>query len=64
MGFLRRDDDAQAPQSASPATVGPEEGPHQATYEAGSLAGIPDSGRERIERMKQEVARGFFTSDL
>ncbi len=33
-------------------------------YESGSLAGIPESGRERIERMKQEVARGFFTSDL
>ncbi len=25
---------------------------------------MPESGRERIERMKQEVARGFFTSDL
>src|SRR6201988_4186009 len=68
MGFLRRDDDddrASPAQVAAPATVGPEEdGPQQATYEAGSLAGIPDSGRERIERMKQEVARGFFTSDL
>ena len=42
----------------------PEEAPHAAAYEAGSLAGIPESGRERIERMKQEVARGFFTSDL
>ncbi len=28
------------------------------------MAGIPDSGRDRIARMKQEVARGFFTSDL
>jgi uncharacterized protein YbjQ (UPF0145 family) len=28
------------------------------------VAGIPESGIERIERMKQEVARGFFTSDL
>jgi len=69
MGFLRRDDDddaqaGQAPAQATPVTMGPEEAPHQATYEAGSLAGIPDSGRERIERMKQEVARGFFTSDL
>jgi uncharacterized protein YbjQ (UPF0145 family) len=66
MGFLRRDDDdAQAPAQAAPvASVGPNEGPHQASYEAGSLAGIPDSGRERIERMRQEVARGFFTSDL
>src|SRR5579859_5404496 len=68
MGFLRRDDDdAQAQssvQAAAPVPMGPEEAPHQATYEAGSLAGIPDSGRDRIERMKQEVARGFFTSDL
>jgi uncharacterized protein YbjQ (UPF0145 family) len=66
MGFLKRDDnDAQAPaQAAAPGGFTPEEGPHQATYEAGSLAGIPESGRERIERMKQEVARGFFTSDL
>jgi uncharacterized protein YbjQ (UPF0145 family) len=68
MGFLRRDDDdddAQAPaQAAAPPAVDPDEAPHQATYEAGSLAGIPQSGRERIERMKQEVARGFFTSDL
>jgi uncharacterized protein YbjQ (UPF0145 family) len=67
MGFLRRDDDGgQASQSAPPGgdQFVPEEAPHQATYEAGSLAGIPGSGRERIERMKQEVARGFFTSDL
>jgi uncharacterized protein YbjQ (UPF0145 family) len=67
MGFLRRDDDegAQTPvQAATPVPTGPEEGPHQASYEAGSVAGIPQSGRERIERMKQEVARGFFTSDL
>jgi len=66
MGFLRRDDDdVDAPaQAAPPATFDPEGAPHQATYEAGSLAGIPQSGRERIQRMKQEVARGFFTSDL
>jgi uncharacterized protein YbjQ (UPF0145 family) len=62
MGFLKRDDDPQPPatdqgQAASAA-------PHAASYEAGSLAGIPDSGRDRIARMKQEVARGFFTSDL
>ncbi len=66
MGFLKRDgdDDAQAAAQAAPATVAPGEAPHQGVYEAGSLAGIPQSGRERIERMKQEVARGFFTSDL
>jgi uncharacterized protein YbjQ (UPF0145 family) len=28
------------------------------------MAGIPESGRERIARMKLDVARGFFTSDL
>jgi uncharacterized protein YbjQ (UPF0145 family) len=67
MGFLKRDDDNQAGQAAR-AGAGPgsvtEEAPHAATYEAGSLAGIPESGRERIARMKQDVARGFFTSDL
>ena len=66
MGFLKRDDDnAQAARrrpSRRPRST--EDAPHAASYEAGSLAGIPDSGRERIARMKQEVARGFFTSDL
>src|SRR5512142_30558 len=68
MGFLRRDDggedEVQAAAQAQPQTLAPAEAPHQASYEAGSLAGIPESGRERIARMKQEVARGFFTSDL
>jgi uncharacterized protein YbjQ (UPF0145 family) len=65
MGFLKRDDGVPQPgnQANSPA-AGTEAAPQAATYEAGSLAGIPDSGRERIARMKQEVARGFFTSDL
>jgi uncharacterized protein YbjQ (UPF0145 family) len=62
MGFLKRDDGDSQPQRAqSSATT---EAPRAASYQAGSLAGIPDSGLERIERMKQEVARGFFTSDL
>ena len=67
MGFFNRDD----PDAAKPAeevvaveSGAPEEAPHAASYQAGSLAGIPDSGRHRIERMKQEVERGFFTSDL
>jgi uncharacterized protein YbjQ (UPF0145 family) len=73
MGFLRRDDDdsqqaepeQQEEQQQQPVTLdGPEEAPHAAAYQAGSLAGIPESGRERIERMKKEVERGFFTSDL
>ncbi len=63
MGFLRRDDDDA---QAAPARqdVATSEAPHAAGYESGSLAGIPASGRERIERMKKEVERGFFTSDL
>jgi uncharacterized protein YbjQ (UPF0145 family) len=71
MGFLRRDDDDDSQQAApeqqqqSVAVDGETaEAPHAAAYEAGSLAGIPESGRERIERMKKEVERGFFTSDL
>src|SRR5271170_3294736 len=65
MGFLKRDDDnTQAPAQAVAPSGFNEEGPHAASYEAGSLAGIPQSGRERIARMKQDVARGFFTSDL
>ena len=72
MGFLRRDDDQAQPAQAAAAAAPPasadgavdEEAPHAAAYQAGSLAGIPESGRHRIERMKAEVARGFFTSDL
>jgi len=67
MGFLKRDDDNQGAQAARAGAVPgsvTDEAPHAATYEAGSLAGIPESGRERIARMKQDVARGFFTSDL
>jgi uncharacterized protein YbjQ (UPF0145 family) len=64
MGFLKRDGgDSQTQREIQP-TAATDQAPHAATYEAGSLAGIPDSGRERIARMKQEVARGFFTSDL
>jgi len=73
MGFFSRDDDGgsqQQPQAEEPPAqlavdnAPPEEAPHAGSYEAGSLAGIPESGRERIERMKKDVARGFFTSDL
>src|SRR5256886_13302087 len=69
MGFLRRDDDDDsqqaAPEQESVAVDAVSaEAPHAAAYEAGSLAGIPESGRQRIERMKQDVQRGFFTSDL
>jgi uncharacterized protein YbjQ (UPF0145 family) len=71
MGFFTRPDDDQEDQAKEPeapaATIenaGDGEAPHAGEYEAGSLAGIPQSGRERIARMKQDVARGFFTSDL
>ena len=65
MGFLRRDDDDDSKQPAPAVeTAEATEAPHAAAYEAGSLAGIPESGIERIERMKKAVDRGFFTSDL
>ncbi len=69
MGFLKRDDDAAKQAQADEQAVDRRqrragEAPHAAAYEAGSLAGIPESGRERIERMKTDVQRGFFTSDL
>ena len=63
MGFLKRDGDGDpGPMEGDEAAT--TEAPHPASYQSGSLAGIPASGVERIERMKQEVARGFFTSDL
>src|ERR1700735_4012475 len=64
MGFLKRDDGDSQPRRGVQPAAATDEAPHPATYEAGSLAGSPDSGRERIARMKQDVARGFFTSDL
>ncbi|HET8979570.1 MAG TPA: heavy metal-binding domain-containing protein [Solirubrobacteraceae bacterium] len=69
MPLFRRDQDqdqpAQPAQPAQPdaAAVG-DQAPHAAAYRAGSTAGIPGSGLERIARMKKEVERGFFTSDL
>ena len=63
MGFLRRDDD-DSQNAPAPQDVATSDAPHAARYESGSLAGIPASGLDRIQRMKQEVARGFFTSDL
>jgi uncharacterized protein YbjQ (UPF0145 family) len=63
MPFFSRDDDSRQDQGRGQ-EVAPSDAPHAAAYEAGSLEGIPESGRERISRMKEEVARGFFTSDL
>jgi uncharacterized protein YbjQ (UPF0145 family) len=64
MGFLDRKGGDPSPQQDQQAesAVSAEQG-HDA-YRAGSLEGLPDSGRERLERMKQDIARGFFTSDL
>src|ERR1700760_3802166 len=62
MPFFSRDDDSK--QEPPGQEVAPPDGPHAAAYESGSLEGIPASGRERIARMKQDVQRGFFTSDL
>jgi uncharacterized protein YbjQ (UPF0145 family) len=65
MGFLKRDDgDSQQQQPAAARDTATQDAPHAAAYQSGSMAGIPASGLERIARMKQEVARGFFTSDL
>jgi uncharacterized protein YbjQ (UPF0145 family) len=69
MGFFSRPDDEeqkQAQESDAPAATAEngEQAPHAGAYEAGSLAGVPQSGRDRIARMKQDAERGFFTSDL
>jgi uncharacterized protein YbjQ (UPF0145 family) len=71
MGFLDRRSDPsgrqpdQADQAAQPDGT-QEIDPRQVSeaYRAGSLEGLPASGRERLERMKQDIERGFFTSDL
>jgi uncharacterized protein YbjQ (UPF0145 family) len=61
--FRGRDDDDQPGQERGQGQASAQ-APHAASYESGSLAGIPESGRARIARMKQDVSRGFFTSDL
>jgi uncharacterized protein YbjQ (UPF0145 family) len=64
MGFLKRDDGDSQQRPAAARDTATQDAPHAAAYQSGSMAGIPASGLERIARMKQEVARGFFTSDL
>jgi uncharacterized protein YbjQ (UPF0145 family) len=64
MGFLRRDDDSAATGAAEADTGAAVAAPQGEAYRAGSLEGLPASGRERLERMKLDIARGFFTSDL
>jgi uncharacterized protein YbjQ (UPF0145 family) len=60
----RDDDDQQGQDQGQGQGQASGQAPHAASYESGSLAGIPESGRARIARMKQDVSRGFFTSDL
>jgi uncharacterized protein YbjQ (UPF0145 family) len=75
MGFFSRDDDRRAgsrAQESAPAPAASAQaredtaarGPSAASYVQGSLEGIPESGLERIARMRKDVERGFFTSDL
>jgi len=67
MPFLKRGDDPDAGgRRADPGAEGaaPSGAAQGEAYQAGSLEGLPQSGRERLERMKQDIARGFFTSDL
>ncbi len=65
MGFLKRDDPPdRRGQALQRDEAGDEDAPRSEAYEPGSLQGLPASGRERLERMKQDIARGFFTSDL
>ncbi len=73
MGFLKRDDpsDQQAPVAVqAPADdsvdldMSAQAAPTAGAYEAGSMAGVPEAGRKRVERMKRDLEKGFFTSDL
>jgi len=75
VGFLKRDD-SDTPAEGAPPVAAPEvppptaaevngdDAPTAGQYESGSLAGIPEAGRARVERMKRAAAKGFFTSDL
>jgi uncharacterized protein YbjQ (UPF0145 family) len=77
MGFLKRDqadepDDETgaggAPEAAGAdfdeAAAEPAEAPAPEAYDPGSLEGVPEAGRSRVERMKRDAAAGFFTCDL
>jgi len=68
MGFLDRKGPAGPDQTAGAADVAAQDSPSgeavTESYRAGSLEGLPEAGRERLERLKEDVAKGFFTSDL
>jgi uncharacterized protein YbjQ (UPF0145 family) len=62
--FKRPDDSGQQDDAAAGGAPSPTEAPVAAGYQAGSMEGIPESGRVRMERMREDAKRGFFTSDL
>jgi uncharacterized protein YbjQ (UPF0145 family) len=65
MPLFKRPDDSDGQDDVPAQQQGPPaEGPHAESYQAGSMEGIPQSGRARIERMREDAKRGFFTSDL
>jgi uncharacterized protein YbjQ (UPF0145 family) len=63
MGFLKRDEPSDSGEAMIQPPAG-DAGPQSGEYQAGSMAGLPASGRERLERLKHDIERGFFTSDL
>jgi len=63
MPLLRRGGGDEPSRQQTPQTTGAAPAEHE-EYHAGSLEGLPQSGRERLERMKRDIERGFFTSDL
>jgi uncharacterized protein YbjQ (UPF0145 family) len=62
--FSRGGDQPPEPRDQPPADVEPSEAPTAGAYESGSVAGLPEAGRGRMERLKQDIQKGFFTSDL
>jgi uncharacterized protein YbjQ (UPF0145 family) len=74
MGFLKRNEgsEQQAPVEGQPVTQQEQEraqpvageAPSAGSYDAASLADVPQAGRARMERMKRAAQAGFFTSDL
>jgi uncharacterized protein YbjQ (UPF0145 family) len=62
--FKRPDDSGRQDDAAAGGAPSPNEAPVAAGYQAGSMEGIPESGRARMERMREDAKRGFFTSDL
>jgi uncharacterized protein YbjQ (UPF0145 family) len=65
MPLFKRPGDSGEQDDAAEAQPAPvSEAPQSAAYQPGSLEGIPESGRARIERMREDAKRGFFTSDL